>query len=69
MTEKVWLASQFASQNFLGCFSKLNLGSKFHAEVAIYSSPSYKIKTSICLEYYYITIIAIQLQQTATQFE
>ena len=30
----VELASQFATQNCLGCHSKLNLGSKYYAEVA-----------------------------------
>ena len=30
----VGFASQFATQNCLDCFSKLNLASKFHAEVA-----------------------------------
>ena len=34
VSEKVGLASQFASQNCLSCYSKLNLGSKFLAEVA-----------------------------------
>ena len=29
------LALQFATQNCLGCYLKLNLNSKFHAEVAI----------------------------------
>ena len=36
MSEIVGLASQFATQNCLGCYSKLNLGSKFHVEVAIH---------------------------------
>ena len=44
MSEKVRLASQFASQNYLGCYSKLNLGSKFHAEVATHL-PHIKLKT------------------------
>ena len=34
VSEKVGLASQFAIQNCLDGYSKLNLGSKFHAEVA-----------------------------------
>ena len=34
VSEIIGLASQFVTQNCLGCFSKLNLGSKFHAEVA-----------------------------------
>ena len=34
MAEIVRLASQFATPNCLGCYSKLNLDSKFHAEVA-----------------------------------
>ena len=38
------LASQFATQNCLGCYSKLNLGSKFHAEVASHL-PHTKIRT------------------------
>ena len=33
MSEIVGLASQFATQNCLGSYLKLNLGSKFHAEV------------------------------------
>ena len=37
--EIVELASQFATQNCLGCYSKLNVGSKFHAEVATYPPP------------------------------
>ena len=34
--EVVRLASQFATQSCLGCYSKLNLGNKFYAEVAIH---------------------------------
>ena len=34
MSKIVRLASQFATQNFLRCYSKLNLISKFHTEVA-----------------------------------
>ena len=34
--EIVGLAAQFATQNCLGCYSKLNLGRKFHAEVVIH---------------------------------
>ena len=34
VSEIVVLASQFATQNSLGCYSKLNLGSEFHAKVA-----------------------------------
>ena len=34
MSEIVGLASQFATQNYLGCYSKLNLVSKFQVEVA-----------------------------------
>ena len=33
-SEIVGLASQFATQNCLGCYIKLNLDSKFQAEVA-----------------------------------
>ena len=36
VSEIVGLALQFATQNCLGCYSKFNLGSKFHAEVAIH---------------------------------
>ena len=35
VSEIVGLASQFAPPNCLGYYSKLNLGSKFHAKVAI----------------------------------
>ena len=41
--EIVWLASQFATQNCLGCYSKLNLCSKFHAQVAYL--PHIKLRT------------------------
>ena len=34
VSEIAGLTSYFASKNCLGCYSKLNLGSKFHAEVA-----------------------------------
>ena len=34
LSEIAGFALQFATQNNLGCYSKLNLGSKFHAEVA-----------------------------------
>ena len=34
LSEIVGLASQFATQNHLDFFSKLNLSSKFYAEVA-----------------------------------
>ena len=34
VSEIVGLALQFATQNFFGCYSKLNLSRKFHAEVA-----------------------------------
>ena len=34
MSEIVGLATQFTTQNCLGYYSKLNLGSKFHAEIA-----------------------------------
>ena len=36
--ENIGLTSQFATQNCLSCYSKLNLGSKFHAEVATHLS-------------------------------
>ena len=38
------LTLQFAIQNGLGCYLKLNLGSKFHAEVATYL-PHVKLRT------------------------
>ena len=31
----VGLASPFATQNCFGCYSKLNLGSKFHANFSV----------------------------------
>ena len=34
VSEIIGLASQFATQNYLGYYLKLNLGSKFHAEIA-----------------------------------
>ena len=37
--EIVGLASKFATQNCLPCYSKLNLGSKFDAEVTTHLSP------------------------------
>ena len=40
----VWLASQFATQYCLGCYSILNLGSKFHAKVIAYV-PHLKLRT------------------------
>ena len=61
----VGLVSQFATQNCLGCYPKLNLGSKFHTEYATHL-PHIKLRT-IYLEYY-IIIIATQLLQIATQF-
>ena len=36
-------ASQFATQNFLSCYSKLNLSSKFHAKVVTHL-PHLKLK-------------------------
>ena len=44
MSEIVGLASQFASQICVGCYSKLILGSKFHAEVATHF-PHIKLRT------------------------
>ena len=61
----VVLASQFASQNCLGCYSKLNMDSKFHAGIATHLLQI--IKIAVYLEYY-IIIIATQLLQIATQF-
>ena len=40
----VRLASQFATQNCLGCYSKLNLGCKFHSKVATHL-PHIKLRT------------------------
>ena len=60
VSEIIRLASQIATQNCLGGCAKLNLGSKFHV-----SSPTYKIKNTLYLEYYTI-VIAAQLLQTAT---
>ena len=62
-SEIVGLASQFATQNCLGCYSKLNLGSRFHAEVATHL-PRVKLR-ALYLEYY-IILIATQLLQIAT---
>ena len=44
MPEIVGLVSQFANQNCLGWYSKLNLRSKFYAEVATHLS-HLKLKT------------------------
>ena len=49
MSEIFELASQFATQNCLHCYSKLNLGSKFHAEIATYLH-HIKLRTLIYLE-------------------
>ena len=38
VSEIAGLALQFATQNCLGCYSKLNLGSKFLAKVATHPS-------------------------------
>ena len=46
--EIVGLASQFATQNCLSYHSKLNLDSKFHAEVATYL-PHIKLRTLFTL--------------------
>ena len=40
----IGLASQFAPQNYCGRYSKLNLGSKFHAKVAT-PLPHIKLRT------------------------
>ena len=48
MSEIAGLASLFATQNCLGCYSKLNLSSKFHAEVVTYL-PHIKLKTPCTL--------------------
>ena len=49
----VGLTLQFATQNCLGYYSKLNLFSKFHAEVATLR-PHLKLRTLLYLEYYTI---------------
>ena len=59
----VGLASQFVTQNCLVCYSKWNLGCKFHADVATYF-PHIKLKILFNL---HITIIATQLLLIATQ--
>ena len=61
----VGLASQFATQNCLSCYSKLKIGSKFHAEVATHFP--HKIKNTVFIEYC-IIMIATQLLKIATQF-
>ena len=66
VSDIVGIALQFATQNCLGCYSKLNLDSKFHAEVTTYF-PHIKLRT-LYLEYN-IIIIATQLLQIATQFK
>ena len=43
VSEIVGLASQFTTQNFYGCYSNLNLGSKFHAKVSTHL-PHTKLK-------------------------
>ena len=53
----VRLVLQFAAQNCFRCYSKLNMGSKFLAKVAIHF-PHIKSRT----------LIATQLLQVATQF-
>ena len=44
LSEIAGLVSQFATQNCLDCYSKLNLGSKFHADVATHL-PYIKLRT------------------------
>ena len=39
VTEIVGLASQYDTQNYLDCYSMLNLSRKLHAEVATHLSP------------------------------
>ena len=46
VSEVAGLSSQFATQNCLGCYSKLNVGSKFYPEVAT-CFPHFKIKNAI----------------------
>ena len=55
MSEIAGLASQFATQNCLGCYPKLNLVSKFHVEVAAHLS-HLKLKT-LYLEYFIIIVV------------
>ena len=67
MSEIVGLASQFATQNCLSCYSIFNLGSKFHAEIATHL-PHIKLRTLYYTLNTIIIIIATQLLQIATQF-
>ena len=49
MSEIAGLASQFTTQNCLGYYSKLNLDSKFHSEVATYH-PQIKLRIPYTLK-------------------
>ena len=62
----VGLALQLTTQNCLGCYSNFDFGWQISRKTCN-SSPSYKIKSTMYIEYY-ITIIATQLLQIATQF-
>ena len=55
VSEIVVLKSPFATQNYLGCYSKLNLDSKFHAEIATHLP----INNTVHLEHF-IIIVATQ---------
>ena len=44
VSEIVEFASQFATQNCLSYYSKLNMGNKFHAEIAAHL-PHVKLRT------------------------
>ena len=55
---------QFATKNCLGCYSKLNLGSKFHADFA---TLLFHIKLRALYTLNIIIKITSQLLQVATQ--
>ena len=70
----VGLTSQFASQNqnCLGCYSKLNLDSKFHAEVAT-RLPHVKLRTPYtlilyCNNYYSIATNCVPVHHLSSNF-
>ena len=68
-SEIVGLASQLATQNYLGCYLKLNLRSKFHAEVATHY-PHIKLRVLYTLNiilYYNRCLTATQSQLIVTQ--
>ena len=74
MSEIVGLVSQFATQNSLEYYSKLNLSSKFHAEVAT-QLPHLKLKNyrpipRILYHYncYFIAIICYPIHDLSNYF-